>query len=105
MTTPLRQCKGCHRHVRDAHCPFCGAIVPLEGRGVVTVAALAAAVAVGVAGAACGSGAPPQAPIGSSTGSSSDSAAPQPAIPPTTTEATTVAPRGGAVYGGPPPQP
>jgi hypothetical protein len=104
MTTKLRQCTECHRHVRDAHCPFCGAIVAHEGRGAVTVAAVMAAVAVGVAGAACGSGTPPQTPADQPSASASDSATPATSGS-TSTPPTASTPRAGAVYGSPPPQP
>jgi hypothetical protein len=103
MTIPLRQCKGCHRHVRDAECPFCGVVVAQPGRGAVTAAALAAAVAVGVAGAACGGGTPPQTPTQPAASDSDSPAVPTDSAAPSASAAPT--PRAGAVYGGPPPQP
>jgi hypothetical protein len=104
MIARLRQCTECHRHIRDAECPFCGAAVAPETRSAMTVAAIAAAVAVGVAGAACGGGTPPQAPVGESTpsASASDSDTPPPI---TSAMPTSSVPRAGAVYGSPPPPP
>jgi hypothetical protein len=96
MVKGMTPCPQCHRHVRsrETACPFCSARLPV-------LAAVAVAALVGVA--ACGDK-PAQNPNDVPGASTSSPTPINTGTAPAPTGDTDAGPRGGEVYGGPPPR-